>query len=1044
MKTFTLKVGDLLSSESARGVEKRLSGIFGVAEASINAASESALLAYDEELTSPALIRRALEELSFERASAAISNHLDDEGVHATISRRAPRSAQISSKAPPRRRNPSASIDPGTARDGGSQSPDEDVAQPADAPKVESVSPKKGYAKASKTPASPPSSVATEAPPLKREASESPAAPAEAQSAGKTPAEPLEATATDEAKPQPAPAAQEKKLAEEQTPASPSLGVRPPVTSTPQPDAPSAGEESRPPAHSEPVEPAVAAAPPAQPARVAPKEPDPHASHGGQTDAAAQEMGHGGGKDMMSMARDMRNRFWIALAFSLPVFVFTPMGLPFTLKPPFGLSLNLFLFPFATAAILYPVWPFAVAAYRAVRKGVANMAVLVILSVGTGYLYSVGATFLWKGEQFYEAAAILLVFILLGHWLEMRARAGASAAISKLLNLAPAKAMVLRQGAEVEVATSEVLVGDTIVIRPGNKIPVDGTVLNGESQVDESMLTGESMPVAKKAGDTVIGATINKSGTFQYSATKVGSDTALAQIVKLVQEAQNSKAPAQLLADRAAQWLVLAAIVTGLATFGIWFWALGATVIFAVTLTITVFVIACPDALGLATPMAVMVGTGLGAANGILFKNAAALEDATKLKVIVFDKTGTLTMGQPEVVELSLADGVDEAELLAAAVAVEAGSDHPLAQAIIHRAANIKARKATAFLNIEGMGAKAELDGKTVFLGNEKLMETNKINLGALAAKSTELQGGGRTVVHVAHGGRLLGLIAIADAARPTAATAVKALRDSGIEVVMMTGDNRGTAERIATSLGIETVLADVRPGDKASKIKELQAQGKKVGMVGDGVNDAPALTQADVGFAIGAGTDVAMESADIVLMKSDPFDVVGAMTLSKATLRKMHQNLWWAVGYNVVAFPLAAGVLFPFLLGPAVAALAMSGSTAVVAINALLLKRTKLAGIKKPGAESKESPADKKPPTPQEPATPPAPISDAKTPSAPPAAAPMKMSAPQTKSAQEAFPPPAKSENASPVVPAPEAVANAAPAPPATETSVAPTVVSA
>jgi Cu2+-exporting ATPase len=473
--------------------------------------------------------------------------------------------------------------------------------------------------------------------------------------------------------------------------------------------------------------------------------------------------------------------------------------------------------------------------------------------------------------------------------------------------------------------------------------------------------------------------------------------------VKLVQEAQNSKAPAQLLADRAAQWLVLAAIVTGLATFGIWYWALGATVIFAVTLTITVFVIACPDALGLATPMAVMVGTGLGAANGILFKNAAALEDATKLKVIVFDKTGTLTMGQPEVVELAVAEGVDEAELLSAAVAVEAGSDHPLAQAILHRAADIQAPKATAFLNIEGMGAKAELDGKTVFLGNQQLMETNKIELGALAAKSSELQGGGRTVVHVAHGGRLLGLIAIADAVRPTAATAVKALRDSGIEVVMMTGDNRGTAERIAASLGIETVLADVRPGDKASKIKELQAQGKKVGMVGDGVNDAPALTQADVGFAIGAGTDVAMESADIVLMKSDPFDVVGAMTLSKATLRKMHQNLWWAVGYNVVAFPLAAGVLFPFLLGPAVAALAMSGSTAVVAINALLLKRTKLAGIKKPGADSKELIANKAQPATVESAAsapPPAPAGDAKTPSPQPTSVPMDMPALETKPA--------------------------------------------
>jgi Cu2+-exporting ATPase len=686
-----------------------------------------------------------------------------------------------------------------------------------------------------------------------------------------------------------------------------------------------------------------------------------HSGHAEQSDATAHEMGHGEGHDMQSMARDMRNRFWIALAFSLPVFAYSPMGMPFKLNPPFGISLNLFLFFFASTAILYPVWPFVVAAFRAIRSGVANMAVLVILSVGTGYLFSVGATFIWGGQQFYEASAILLVFILLGHWLEMRARAGASAAISKLMNLSPAKAMVLRDGAEIEVATSEVVVGDTVVIRPGNKIPVDGKILNGESQVDESMLTGESMPVGKKTGDQVIGATINKSGTFQYSANKVGADTALAQIVKLVQEAQNSKAPAQLLADRAAQWLVLAAIVTGLVTFAVWYWALGATVIFAITLTITVFVIACPDALGLATPMAIMVGTGLGAENGILFKNASALEDATKLDVIVFDKTGTLTMGQPEVVELVMADAIDETRLLAVAAAVEAGSDHPLAQAILKRAGKIKVPKATAFLNIEGMGAQAKVEAKTVFLGNQQLMTTNKVHLGVLAAKSTELQGAGRTVVHIAHDGVLLGLIAIADAPRPSAAAAVKELRARGVDVVMMTGDNRGTAVRIAKGMGIETVLADVRPRDKASKIKDLQAKGKKVGMVGDGVNDAPALTQADVGFAIGAGTDVAMESADIVLMRSDPFDVVGAITLSQATLRKMHQNLWWAVGYNVIAFPLAAGVLYPFLLGPAVAALAMSGSTFVVAMNALLLKRTKLAGIRKPDSDKPTPSAEDK-----------------------------------------------------------------------------------
>ena len=633
----------------------------------------------------------------------------------------------------------------------------------------------------------------------------------------------------------------------------------------------------------------------------------------------------------------------------MPILFLSPMGMDsIRISPPFGLRLDLVLFVLASGAILYPVWPFMVAAYRSMKNGVANMAVLVVLSVGTGYTFSVGSTFFYGGQQFYEASALLLVFILLGHWLEMRARAGASEAIRALMDLAPPKATVLRNGKEIEVATADVIAGDTIVIRPGNKIPVDGTILEGASLVDQSMLTGESMPVEKKVGDAVIGATINKSGTFNYKATKVGAETALAQIVKLVQEAQNSKAPAQLLADRAAQWLVLAAVVVGLLTFIVWYWVIGQPLLFALGLMITVFVIACPDALGLATPMAIMVGTGLGAKNGILFKNASALEEATKLDVILFDKTGTLTMGKPEVVDLVTADGATEDQLLAVAASVDAGSDHPLAQSILRRAEKIKVPKATGFQNIEGKGAQAEVDGKTALLGNKRLMTENKIDLGALGAKSLELQGAGRTVVHLAVSGKLVGLIAIADAIRPTAIDAIKALRARDVEVIMLTGDNQGTAQRIARGLGIDRVFADVLPGDKATKVKELQAQGKRVGMVGDGVNDAPALTQADVGFAIGAGTDVAMESADIVLMKSDPFDVVGAIELSRATLKKMHQNLYWAVGYNVIAFPLAAGVLYPFkiLLSPEIAALAMSGSSAVVAINALMLKRTKLTGI--------------------------------------------------------------------------------------------------
>ena len=702
-----------------------------------------------------------------------------------------------------------------------------------------------------------------------------------------------------------------------------------------------------------------------EPARTAK---DPHANHGAHegADGAAgslagdkvgekadmmHDMGHAPGMSMQDMANDMRNRFLVALVFAVPVFLYSPMGQMFGDFPtPFGLDRKLFLFIAATAAIAYPVWPFVVAAWRAARNGVANMATLIVLSVGTGYLFSVGATFLYEGEVFFEASAVLLVFILLGHWLEMRARAGASDAIRALMDLAPAMARVVRNGVETEVPTAQVLAGETVVIKPGDKIPVDGEITEGSSQVDESMLTGESMPVKKVVGDPVIGATINKSGSFRYKATKVGADTALAQIVKLVQEAQNSKAPGQLLADRASQWLVLAAIAIGLFTFAVWFWVLGQPLLFALTLTITVFVIACPDALGLATPMAIMVGTGLGAMNGILFKNASALENATKLTVVVFDKTGTLTVGQPDVVEMVTAPGVSEAQLLAAAAAVEKFSEHPLAQAVLKRAGTAPVDVATGFTNIDGQGARAMVGADAVLLGNRKLMQAENVSaesMAALAADAARLEGGGRTVVHVARAGKLIGLIAIADAVRPTSKATIAKLQERGVKVAMMTGDNQATAERIGKELGIDIVLAEVLPGQKADKIKALQDQGNKVGMVGDGINDAPALTQADVGFAIGAGTDVAMESAQVVLMKSDPYDVVGAIELSRATLRKMHQNLWWAVGYNVIAFPVAAGVFYPFTLSPELAALSMSGSSAVVAINALMLKRTKLAGIK-------------------------------------------------------------------------------------------------
>ena len=893
MKTSVIEVRDMLSVLSVQGLEQRIGEVPGVESVTVNFAAGSATVRYDETRLNVANIKSVARQIGYEPDPLPVDDH---QGHEPSLPAAALPVADESS-APPSANDRSPAVGPtgGTARS------EEAPTAPPVSQATESASPSVSPVPDSQPPATPAAS-----PPA-----EVPAAAPEAVGPLSAMRHFLDGLAKDK----------------------PSPG-KPPMSDTDPKAAPGTPKGA---GHAGHAAPGASTAKPAE---------------------MAFEMGHGN-QDLAAMVRDMRNRFWVCLIFTVPIFVYAPMGNLFKAPvPPFGLSLNLWLFFFASAAILYPSWPFFVSAWRALREGKLSMAVLVVLSVGTGYLFSVGSTFFFTGGgQFYEAAAVLLVFILLGHWLEMRARAGASSAIKALMNLTPTKASVIRNGTEVEVATAEVLAGEIVVMRPGGKIPVDGVVITGGSLVDESMLTGESMPVQKGPGATVIGATINKSGSFQYKATKVGADSALAQIVKLVQEAQNSKAPAQLLADKAAQWLVIAAIVIGLATFAVWFWVIGQPLLFAVTLTITVFVIACPDALGLATPMAVMVSTGLGATNGILFKNASALEDATKLNIIVFDKTGTLTVGQPEVVEIVVADGTTEDGVLIAAAAVEQGSDHPLAQAILRRAKKLTVVAPSDFESLDGMGARAETAGGTVFLGNRLLMDTQKIALGRLEAEATRLQADGRTVVHVSQAGRILGLIAIADAIRPTSKAAVAKLRERKIEVVMLTGDNAATAKRIAADLGIDSVLADVLPGQKAEKVKALQAAGKKVGMVGDGVNDAPALTQADVGFAIGAGTDVAMESADVVLMKSDPYDIVGAVELSRATVRKMHQNLWWAVGYNVIAFPLAAGVLYPFVLSPEVAALSMSGSTLIVAINALLLKRTKLAGILRPGAKA-QSPA--------------------------------------------------------------------------------------
>jgi P-type Cu2+ transporter len=584
---------------------------------------------------------------------------------------------------------------------------------------------------------------------------------------------------------------------------------------------------------------------------------------------------------------------------------------------------------------------------RALRARTLDMMVLVAVAVGAGWTYSLIVTLTGGGEVFYEAATVLASFVLLGHWFEMRARGGANDAIRTLLDLAPPKALVIRDGETVQVPTSEVAVGDLLLVRPGAKIAVDGTVEDGESEVDESMVTGESLPVHKAPGSEVIGATINENGTLRVRTTKVGADTALAQIVKLVQEAQNSKAPGQKLADRAAFWLVFVALIGGAATFAAWMIFSDEPASTAILFAITVVVITCPDALGLATPTAIMVGSGLGANRGILFKNAIALETSARIDAVVMDKTGTLTKGEPEVTDV-ITDGGSEAELLRLVAAVERSSEHPLADAIVRRAEadGVAQLEASDFESVPGHGAVATVEGRSVAVGNRRLLEERGVELGALAERREELAAGGRTAVMVALDGRASGVIGIADAPRETSPAAIQALHEAGVEVVMLTGDNEATATRIANGLGIDTVIAEVLPGDKAAKVAELQRGGRKVAMVGDGVNDAPALAQADLGIAIGAGTDVAIEVADVVLMRSDPLDVPTALAIGRATLRKMHQNLGWAIGYNSIALPIAAGVFEPSLgleLRPEVAALSMSGSSFIVAVNALTLKGARL-----------------------------------------------------------------------------------------------------
>ncbi|MFB6689278.1 heavy metal translocating P-type ATPase [Streptomyces virginiae] len=693
--------------------------------------------------------------------------------------------------------------------------------------------------------------------------------------------------------------------------------------------------------------------------------PSAHAGHGPEGGPSPdEETGHGAhrghaGMSMAAMVADMRNRFLVALVFSVPIVVWSPIGeevFGWHVPVPFGLRQDVWALLLSLPVVFYSCSIFFVGAVRALRARTLDMMVLVAVAIGAGWLYSLVITLTGGGEVFYEAATVLASFVLLGHWFEMRARGGANDAVRALLDLAPPKALVLRDGETVEVATSEVVVGDLLLVRPGTKIATDGVVEDGESEVDESTVTGESLPVHKAPGSAVVGATLNTNGTLRIRATKVGADTALAQIVKLVQEAQNSKAPGQRLADRAAFWLVFVALVGGGLTLAVWLLATDRPFSSAMLFAITVVVITCPDALGLATPTAIMVGTGLGAKRGVLFKNAMALEASAGIQTVVMDKTGTLTKGEPEVTEVITAPGSDGYEVLRLVAAVERESEHPLAEAVVRHAESrgVEQVRARRFENVPGHGATAVVDGHRVAVGNLRLAEREGVFLGPLAARRDELAATGRTVVIAAVDGLAAALIAIADAPRETSASAVRELHALGVEVVMLTGDNRATAERIAQQLGIDTVIAEVLPGDKAATIAELQRGGRKVAMVGDGVNDAPALAQADLGIAIGAGTDVAIETADLVLMRSDPLDVPTALRIGRGTLRKMRQNLGWAIGYNAIALPIAAGVFEPatgLILRPEIAALSMSGSSVIVAVNALALKRLHLPRSTPPAA---------------------------------------------------------------------------------------------
>jgi len=643
-----------------------------------------------------------------------------------------------------------------------------------------------------------------------------------------------------------------------------------------------------------------------------------------------------------------RDKFWLSLALTVPILIWGHM-LPRALgyMPPMFPGAHWIPPVLGTAVFAYGGWTFLQGAWRELRDRAPGMMTLIALAITVAFVFSVAVTLGYPGMPLWEELASLVTIMLLGHWMEMRSISQAQGALTELAKLLPDTATRVVGGRTEEVRIADLRTGDIVLVRPGAGVPADGTVREGASSVNESMITGESRPVTKAEGEEVIAGTVNGEGSLRVEVTRTGDRTALAGIMRLVEQAQTSRSRAQALADRAAFILTLVAVGSAVVTAVAW-GALGASAAFVVERVVTVLVIACPHALGLAIPLVIAISTTMGARSGLLVRDRRGLEEARNLNAVVFDKTGTLTLGEHRVVALRTAEGLPDAEALRLAAAVEQDAEHPVARAIVKSAEerDVRPPRATGFLAIPGHGAQAVVEGRQLAAGGPNLLKRLGVEPPpGLRAFAEEAAGRGQGVVYLVEGVRALAAFAVADAVRPESPEAVRRLHENGVEVVMLTGDARPVADAVARELGIDTVFAQVLPEEKAAKIKELQGGGKRVAMVGDGVNDAPALLTADVGIAIGAGTGVAVEAGDVVLVRSDPRDVPRIIALSKATYRKMIQNLWWAAGYNIVAIPLAAGVLerWGFVLSPAVGAVLMSLSTVVVAINAQLLRRAQL-----------------------------------------------------------------------------------------------------